>query len=238
MSSQTSRVILDRHEVHVNGRTFGISEDAFKRIEHTVYPGTKLIMPIIDRDADIFAKYIWPHLIGYKLYLKDTDKDTLWRILSDADFYRLPELREQVVQALGSAALSPEEINTKIEEETTRIKGVMESLTKLLGTFLGPYFGINDFGDDIEQLDAEIKACARDSVESGDTFSFGLNAQQKLFMALFIRVYLKIVSNMRQRQEQEEQPEHVQEFVIRRMDPGFQMNWNFGDNNDVNNHDD
>jgi hypothetical protein len=189
---------MDRHEVHIGNKTFGLTAENFQRIEHTIYPGTKHVRPLIDRDGNIFEQYIWPYLVGYKLYLKETKKETLWRIYSDAEFYKLPELRQQVGELLGNATLNPAEFEAKVKDEMEKVKSLFSTLVKLISTWLGPRLGDDTFLQTIiDETSDQIEEYARQTVENGDSF-LNLNPQSKLFMAVFIKIYLNVLSKLRQ----------------------------------------
>lgn len=189
--------MLSRHVITVGGRDFGLSETNYNKIKHAVAPGTSSC-PIIDRDPQIFADYIWPYLIGYTIYLKETKKETLWRIWSDAQYYQLPGLAELVQAELGpSITMTPEQKEEAIQEETKVIKQTFTSFATLLGASFGHKLGMADLGQkiiaELEEFDEQIRECAIETVENGGDF-FNLNSKQKLIMAVGTSIYFKLFS--------------------------------------------
>lgn len=231
--------MISRHTLNVGGRQFVLSEPNFNKIKHAVHPDTELVCPTIDRDPQIFSDYVWPYLIGYKIYLKETRKETLWRIWSDANFYQLPGLAELVQAELGpNITMTPEQKEEAIQEEAKVIKQAFTSFGSFIGTALGNRLGVADLGDkivaELEEFNDQIRECAVNSVENSEEF-FDLNPKQKLILAVGTGIYFKLFSTLQEQQRQQPDVFAEQNFDGDNVPVGIGGNWrvrryNFNEN--------
>jgi hypothetical protein len=84
------------------------------------------------RDSFSF-QYVYEYLCGYDIYVEDMNKGVLINLLSDCDFYQLPELKEKLQKYI---TVNPEYDQQKIKELITYFQSVYSMVRPMINNLI------------------------------------------------------------------------------------------------------